>query len=168
MPNLFKIKKKEEMPTFSENIYSGSNEPRGELDLPEFPGAKDDIPSYESEFNNIKQAVQKPVEFKKPVKSAFQPKPKPTFQPRQETFKSMPLEHHFESGEKPIFVKIEDYKSAVKAIDLIKEKLDEANNTLEHIERVRQEEERELDLWRNDIERVKDKLMFIDEKLFEV
>ena len=162
----FKKKKKEEMPNFSEKLPTlSSTKKNSAIDLPNFKG-KVELPKYESDLGSIKKAVEKPVEFKpipgipkreRKIKMVSKPIPKPE-----------PVVHHRSESGKPIFVRIEDYKGAVRALDSIKDKLDNANEALDKLERLKEDEEREIATWRNNIEKLKDKLMFIDEKLFEV
>jgi len=136
-----KKKKKEEMPTFSDKLPSISSTKKPDLDLPDFPGKeKEKVPMYESDLGSIKKAVEKPTEFK-PMpgipkrEKLVSKKPKITSKPAgEEVFKAH--EHHVDST-KPIFVKIEDYKSAIRAIDTIKDRLDDASGALDHIEKIK-------------------------------
>lgn len=162
----FKKKKKEEMPDFSEKLPTlSSTQKKPVIDIPNFRD-KIEMPKYESDLGSIKKAMEHPVEFKpvtgiptreKKFKMVSKPIPKPE-----------PVMHHHSENGKPIFVRIENYKGAVRALESIKDKLDNANDALDKLERLKEDEEREISAWRNNIEKLKDKLMFIDEKLFEV
>ena len=68
----------------------------------------------------------------------------------------------------PIYVKLEDYKEAVKKLHLIRNKISEAENLLSEIMEIKKEEDRQLADWKNQITDVKNKLMEIDRGLFEV
>ncbi|MBD3203323.1 hypothetical protein GF327_03455 [Candidatus Woesearchaeota archaeon] len=66
-----------------------------------------------------------------------------------------------------VFVKIEEYKDILDIIELLKEKLNEANDILGKINDLKNQEDSELELWRNGLNDVERKLNFIDQSLFE-
>ena len=70
------------------------------------------------------------------------------------------------TSQKPLYVKIEDYKDAVYTIDKIKAKLKEADVVLEELSRIRKQEDTQLEDWKHDIENIKSKLLDIDKILF--
>ena len=70
--------------------------------------------------------------------------------------------------EKPLFVKIDKYKSALNAIDNLKVKIREAEGVLSEINSVRQQEAQKLDEWRKDLRDIRERLLTIDQNLFEV
>jgi len=72
------------------------------------------------------------------------------------------------NSNKPLFIKIERYKEAMQIIDNIRSKISEAEDVLRELSRIRREEDKELDAWHNDINRIKSQLLEIDQKLFEV
>ncbi len=129
-----------------------------ELELPKFPELPEEpsFPSYEPEFADREES---PDEFGIPER-------RPTFEARDRA----PL---FESPErrsieKPIFVKIEQYKEALDNIDSIKTKVREAEELLSRLDQLRLQEDKELQNWHDNIARIKDKLISVDKKLFEV
>tara|TARA_Y100000310_G_scaffold319294_1_gene374413 strand:- start:142 stop:603 length:462 start_codon:yes stop_codon:yes gene_type:complete len=71
-------------------------------------------------------------------------------------------------GDQPIFVKIENYKESMEGIDKIKSLCKEADNLLDEIHKIRTEEDRELEKWHKDLNQVKEKLLTVDKKLFEL
>ncbi|MBU0929599.1 MAG: hypothetical protein KJ623_00835 [Nanoarchaeota archaeon] len=83
--------------------------------------------------------------------------------------RAMPMRHMELMGkeEKPLFVRIDNYKQAVNDIEHIKNRLREAEHILDEVDRIRLEENRELEQWRSEINRIKEKLLDIDKKLFE-
>jgi len=123
------------------------------LKFPELP--KEEFPSYEpaagSELQTIKEAVQ-PREPEQVVEPA----------PAMSTAPLM-----MASEEQPLFVKIEKYKDAIKTINQLKEKLDDAERLLDELNSIKEQEERELRSWHQDLEDIKQKLMLVDQKLFE-
>ncbi len=69
--------------------------------------------------------------------------------------------------EKPVFVKIDKYRESMKSLDSIKSKLEEADNLLKTLTKLRQDEERELEDWQNSLNEIRQKLLKIDKDLFE-
>lgn len=70
------------------------------------------------------------------------------------------------TSQKPLYIKIEDYKDAVYTIDKIKAKLKEADSVLEELSKIRKQEDSQLEDWKHDIENIKSKLLDIDKTLF--
>lgn len=70
--------------------------------------------------------------------------------------------------QKPIYIKIDKYKSAMKTLAEIKARLLEAEKILSNLQKIKNEEDQEFENWRNDIEQIKDKLLSVDKNLFEV
>ncbi len=82
-------------------------------------------------------------------------------------------EHHFEPAsvshtrEKPLFVKIEKYREVMATVNDLKKRLNEASSILTELNKIKEEEERELNAWHDDLELIKERLMRIDKTLFE-
>lgn len=71
------------------------------------------------------------------------------------------------SGEAHVFVKVDDYKDVLDVLELIKEKLGQAKETLVDIQELKKEEDSELDLWRSTLDELEEKVHNIDNSLFE-
>jgi uncharacterized coiled-coil protein SlyX len=56
----------------------------------------------------------------------------------------------------------------MEGIDKIKSLCKEADNLLDEIHKIRTEEDRELEKWHKDLNQVKEKLLTVDKKLFEL
>ena len=69
--------------------------------------------------------------------------------------------------EAPVFIKIEDYKDVLDVVDLIKDKLEQAKKTLGEINELKKEEDSELDLWKETLKELEEKVSNIDNFLFE-
>ena len=67
----------------------------------------------------------------------------------------------------PVFVKIDDYKDVLDVVELLKAKVKEAKEIQEKINTLKNEEDVELEIWRNNIEEVERKIHYIDTTLFE-
>jgi hypothetical protein len=66
-----------------------------------------------------------------------------------------------------VFVKIEEYKDILDIIALISEKVKEARAVLGKINDLKNQEDSELDIWKNSLDDVERKLKYIDQTLFE-
>lgn len=71
-------------------------------------------------------------------------------------------------GTEPIYVKIEDYKKAVKSISIINDKLNEAEDLLNEVIDLKKEEDGQLSEWHREMAEIKSKLMDVHKSLFEV
>ncbi len=69
--------------------------------------------------------------------------------------------------EKNVFVKIEQYNEILDIVALINEKAGEARAVLGKIEELKNEEDSEIDAWKNSLDDVGRKLKYIDQTLFE-
>lgn len=127
---------------------------KSELPPLKFP----DLP--QEEFPEFKQQEISPAEATA-IKEAV--KPAPQAPARMEMMTEM--EHTGE--EKPLFVKVEKYKEVLETINELKERLKDAGDILTELNRIKDEEEHELQSWQEDLESIKAKLMTIDQTLFE-
>jgi hypothetical protein len=69
--------------------------------------------------------------------------------------------------EKPIFVQLDEYSDISDIINLVRKKLDEAKSLLEQINKLREQEDAELDDWRREMGNVEEKIEQIDTVLFK-
>src|SRR3989344_4959735 len=70
--------------------------------------------------------------------------------------------------EKPVFVRLQQYREAMSSIELLKQKIQDVEFIIGKIEELRAQEQIELNSCQNTLNRVKEKLITIDKKLFEV
>lgn len=124
--------------------------------LPEFP-TLDSVsgPSYTPTVSRPTMAPPRP-NFEVPSRASMPRPPMPSRGPSMM------------EGEKPLFVKIDKYRNALKAIDNLKSKIREAEGVLVEVSSVRQQEDQKLDEWRRDLKDIREKLLTIDQNLFEV
>lgn len=131
-------------------------EEKGTESLPELPDFPD-LPSEGlSEFPSYESALEEPK------KEAFE---LPT---RKKVVDYKGFNVSAEPSGKPIFVKIEKYKEAIRTINNLKGKIAEAEKILDDIEAIKVQEEKKLQEWKNDLEQLKNRLVSIDNNLFEV
>ena len=69
--------------------------------------------------------------------------------------------------DKPMFVKIEEFKEIENTMELVKSKIDDAKASLTRIESLKREEENEINQWKYELEEIQKKVMSIEEKLSE-
>lgn len=67
----------------------------------------------------------------------------------------------------PVFVKVEDYKDVMDIITVLKDKIAETENTISQINKLKNEEDSEIELWEKNLSDIKTKLEFIDGLMFE-
>ncbi|MBD3208937.1 hypothetical protein GF367_00780 [Candidatus Woesearchaeota archaeon] len=66
----------------------------------------------------------------------------------------------------PVFVKIDNYKEVLDLLDVIKDKLEQARGTLTDINKLKDEEDRELGAWTTNIDDIEKKIAEIDKTVF--
>lgn len=66
----------------------------------------------------------------------------------------------------PVFVKIEEYKDVLDVLDVVKSKLVEAKGTLDEIQKLKDEEDRELSAWVQNMDEIAQKVSNIDKTVF--
>jgi len=69
-------------------------------------------------------------------------------------------------GKKSLFVNIEKYDEAVNDIDMIKNKLRDAQKILLSLQEIKKEEDRSLQNWHSDLNYIMEKVNHIDKILF--
>lgn len=67
----------------------------------------------------------------------------------------------------PVFVRIDEYQDVLDVMNMIRNKLEDAKETLSKINELKNEEDAELELWRTGVEELERKMAFIDKALFE-
>ncbi len=71
------------------------------------------------------------------------------------------------SSSKPLFIKIEKYEDAVNMLNSIKERLGQADEIINELKQIRQDEDSRLNEWADHLKSIKDKLSTIDNSLFD-
>tara|TARA_Y100000310_G_scaffold283455_1_gene305423 strand:- start:1546 stop:1950 length:405 start_codon:yes stop_codon:yes gene_type:complete len=110
--------------------------------IPTFEGQKQEMPAEAAE---IKQAVSQP--------------------PAMNAAPQMPVSSA--GPEQPLFVKIEKYRSVMDNLGKLKKRLSEAEGVLAKMNKLKEEEDRELEIWHADLEKIRTQLLNIDRNLFE-
>ena len=67
----------------------------------------------------------------------------------------------------PVFVKIDEYKDVLEVVGIVRDKIEDARNTLGKINELKNEEDSQLELWNSKLEEIERKIEFIDKSLFQ-
>lgn len=70
-------------------------------------------------------------------------------------------------AEKPIFVKLDEYKNIVAVVDTLKGQLAAAKETLVEIKKLKQEEDVELEIWQTVLTEIENRVHFVDATITE-
>lgn len=70
-------------------------------------------------------------------------------------------------AEAQVFVKIDNYKDILSTVGIIKDKLDNAKNTLARVRELKSQEDSELENWDGKLNEIESKIEEIDRILFE-
>lgn len=69
--------------------------------------------------------------------------------------------------EKSVFIKLNEYKDSLSLFEQLKNKIEEAKDTLSKIESLREDENTEIELWNNSIKEVEKKVNYIDSLMID-
>ena len=132
-------------------------EMRAEYERPSFK------PSPEEPDFELPTRLPGKIELREPMKV-------PLSEPVRESVERSynPVGNYGNVGSEPIYVKLDDYKKAVKSIALIRDKIEEADELIGKIVQLKKEEDQQLNEWHREITEIKNKLMEVDRTLFEV
>ncbi len=67
--------------------------------------------------------------------------------------------------EMPLFVKVEKYDEITKTVRMVRSKLDEAQKSLARIKELKDQEDKEMQSWNQEIERIQGKINAIEQSL---
>lgn len=71
-------------------------------------------------------------------------------------------------GERPVFVKLDQYREVMGRVSELKERLRESEVVLARLDTLRKQEEQEMRFYREHLQALKERLLEIDKRLFEV
>lgn len=135
-------------------------------ELPEFPDMHDssmhedvlEFPSYEPTIKDIKDEVDKEDDFDVPQRERAMPQAQ-----QRNSQQKMGM-----NDEKPLFVQIDKYKDVLRSIEVLKAKLANAEDLLKGLDELKSKEEQKIEEWKQDVQNMKERLLTIDQELFEV
>lgn len=70
-------------------------------------------------------------------------------------------------AQKPVYVKLEEYKNILALVDTLKAQLMNAKETLNEIKKLKQEEDVELEIWQTVVTEIENRVHFIDSTITE-
>jgi hypothetical protein len=70
-------------------------------------------------------------------------------------------------AQKPVYVKLEEYKNILALVDTLKAQVNGAKETLDEIRKLKQEEDVELEIWQTVIHEIENRVNFIDNTVTE-
>ena len=117
-----------------------------------------EFPSYEPTISDIKNEVDKEDDFEVPQRERKQVA---QAQRNSPNVRSM-------DDEKPLFVQIDKYKDVLRSIEVLKAKLANAEDLLKGLDELKTKEEQKIEEWKQDVQNMKERLLSIDQELFEV
>lgn len=154
------------------------------------PEAKNNAPESKMPYNLQSNAQSQAQNDRPMMESIWRPpmqqqmpqqipqQAQPFQQPMQQMQYSLPLQMQMNERlprpeearveEKPVFVRLQQYREAMSSIELLKQKIQDVEFIIGKIEELRAQEQIELNSCQNTLNRVKEKLITIDKKLFEV
>ena len=68
--------------------------------------------------------------------------------------------------EEPIFIRIDKFEESLKVFEKTKERISEVDKMLKDIKKLKEEEERELEIWEQEIQNLKNQMEKVDEDIF--
>lgn len=117
---------------------------------------------------------QQPQQASRQRMSAPQPEPQRRSALKTETSKAMSQQKEILSEnrthahyDRPIYVEVDDYRRVLDYVGEIKNNIKTSENTLNDLETLRGKKDKEFEHWRNALEDVERKLLFVDKTLFE-
>ena len=70
-------------------------------------------------------------------------------------------------AQKPVYVKLEEYKNILALVDTLKAQLMSAKDTLNEIRKLKQEEDVELEIWQTVVTEIENRIHLIDNTITE-
>ncbi len=67
--------------------------------------------------------------------------------------------------QKPVFVKLDEYKTIVTLLEALKAHVENAKQTLGQIHKLKQEEDVELEIWHTVVSEIEKRMDFVDSSL---
>ncbi|MFW6014220.1 MAG: hypothetical protein ACOCQG_03520 [Candidatus Nanoarchaeia archaeon] len=65
--------------------------------------------------------------------------------------------------ENSVFIKLDEYNESLNYFEQLKSKIQEAEKTLEKIEKLKEDEDTEIELWHNSVREINKKINHIDD-----
>lgn len=144
-------------------------EREGQAPQPLFPEQPRAVRSFEeTDEHGLPQRVAQGLATKEQGFTMPQQAPvQPRFTPAEPRLISVDQQQR-PAEERPVFVKLEQYREVIAHLDVLKQKIKETEYFIDRIEELRAQEQAELENCQSNLNKLKEKLLAIDKKLFEV
>lgn len=70
-------------------------------------------------------------------------------------------------AQKPVYEKLDDYKTILTLVDTVKQQVHAAQQTLDEIKKLKQEEDVELEIWQTVVTEIENRIAYIDNTITE-
>jgi hypothetical protein len=175
-----------------ESAFSGSETPKEKVEIkkpvfePEIPERKpmffEDESSYgqrrkEDDFDEAviprmgKENEEFPIARREDINSGSFPQQERVeqpFVPQREEVMKKEIQIPKKVEEKPVFVQIDDYRDAMNNIEILKQKVREVEYVLDKLNDIKSQEQIEISNCETSLNKIKEKLIEVDKKLFEI
>lgn len=153
--------------------------PPDDLKLPELPPMPDieEEPIKEVEPHEVPEKVPELMPIKEetpPIQPKIveqQPPPPIEPEPQPEVEKAEPRavikEQKIPAMGKEMFVKADKYREILESIDIVRRKVRQSENLLKRMDEIKNIKDKEFEKWRNLLEDIERKSVYIDKTLFE-
>lgn len=98
----------------------------------------------------------------------LEPSSLPSYEPLEEEAAIKGALQEEPEDQSPLFVKVDNYKHVLETLKKLRAKLSDAENVLAKLDSLKTEEDKELEAWKSGLDAIKNQLLAIDKKLFEV
>jgi len=139
----------------------------------------------DNQLDNIIPKNENKQEIKSPFKPEMTTTNVPTLEPKFESYKQEnDMTENVEDGkivlrkqfkvpkrildERPVFVQIDNYKDAMNNIEVLKQKIREVEYILDKLNEIKSQEQLEMSNCETSLNKIKERLIEIDKKLFEI
>jgi len=169
---LFKKKEKKEevprlpeLPTLPELPEISSFEKFSEDKLPQLPSFPNGDLGNRFSQNTIKEAITGKREEEVQAEEMEEEIPMMR-QPRVKEESENYFERRTSSSSEPIFIRMDKFEDGSKSFEEVKKKVTEIEKMLAGVKQIKEEEEKELQSWTNEIMQIKEKLEKVDDDIF--
>lgn len=132
-------------------------------ELPPLPGEQDDYVNFDfNQKKNFSEPAYNESEANEEVASI---KPA-SFMPQQKKIDE-PKEKHIKEFKKEVFLKVDQYKNAIEDIVVAKQRINESERIVERLNEIKNMKDKEFEKWRNLMEDIERKFVYIDKTFFE-
>ncbi len=137
--------------------------PKDDLELPALP----ELPPMPEETSPSKAYEIPPLEeeFPLPLVPELE-EPLKTIEPEEQVDLTT-LETKQEMSRGPIFIKVDDYRGILESVNLIRNKINESDYIIEALNDLKTKIDAEFEKWREELEEMQRKVMYMDKALFE-